>query len=190
MERSAVYRRALAPIMLSVGIIGIIAAGMGIAFNLYADIPFLSLWLGTAFLAIACAFYIARRQAIREKEPFWSPPTRRVAQAVAPAFIAAFLFSLILGAGPLFVFTNVLFYGCALHAAGFFMPRGIKMFAWVIIGLGCTLMIAHLCLVFFGWGTLFATPAAEHVFMGFFFGLLHLAYGAYLYLTEKRKNAA
>jgi hypothetical protein len=26
--------------------------------------------------------------------------------------------------------------------------------------------------------------------MGFFFGVLHLAYGAYLYLTEKRKNAA
>ena len=26
--------------------------------------------------------------------------------------------------------------------------------------------------------------------MGFFFGALHLAYGAYLYLTEKGKNAA
>ena len=26
--------------------------------------------------------------------------------------------------------------------------------------------------------------------MGFFFGVLHLAYGAYLYLTEKGKNAA
>jgi len=29
-----------------------------------------------------------------------------------------------------------------------------------------------------------------HWLMGFFFGFLHLAYGAYLYLTEKRKNAA
>jgi len=26
--------------------------------------------------------------------------------------------------------------------------------------------------------------------MGFFFGILHLTYGAYLYLTEKGKNAA
>jgi hypothetical protein len=26
--------------------------------------------------------------------------------------------------------------------------------------------------------------------MGFYFGVLHLAYGAYLYLTEKRENAA
>jgi hypothetical protein len=24
--------------------------------------------------------------------------------------------------------------------------------------------------------------------MGFFFGLLHLAYGVYLYFTEKRRN--
>jgi hypothetical protein len=29
----------------------------------------------------------------------------------------------------------------------------------------------------------------SHELMGFFFGVLHLAYGAYLYLTERRKNA-
>jgi len=29
-----------------------------------------------------------------------------------------------------------------------------------------------------------------HWLMGFFFGALHLAYGTYLYLTEKGKNAA
>jgi hypothetical protein len=29
-----------------------------------------------------------------------------------------------------------------------------------------------------------------HWLMGFFFGVLHLAYGGYLYLTEKGKNAA
>jgi hypothetical protein len=29
-----------------------------------------------------------------------------------------------------------------------------------------------------------------HLLMGFFFGVLHLAYGAYLYLTERGKNAA
>ena len=31
---------------------------------------------------------------------------------------------------------------------------------------------------------------SAHWLMGFFFGVLHLAYGVYLYLTEKRKNAA
>lgn len=29
-----------------------------------------------------------------------------------------------------------------------------------------------------------------HLFMGFFFGVLHLAYGTYLRLTEKGKNVA
>ena len=31
----------------------------------------------------------------------------------------------------------LLFYGCALHAAGFFMPRGMKWFGWIYIGLAC-----------------------------------------------------
>jgi hypothetical protein len=30
--------------------------------------------------------------------------------------------------------------------------------------------------------------AADHVFMGTLFGLLHLAYGAYLYVTEPGKR--
>jgi hypothetical protein len=31
---------------------------------------------------------------------------------------------------------------------------------------------------------------SAHWMMGFLFGFLHLAYGAYLYLTERGKNAA
>ena len=33
-------------------------------------------------------------------------------------------------------------------------------------------------------------PRLDHALMGFFFGVLHLACGVYLYLTEKRKNVA
>ena len=32
--------------------------------------------------------------------------------------------------------------------------------------------------------------AAGHRIMGVFFGVIHLAYGIYLYFTENRKNAA
>jgi len=32
--------------------------------------------------------------------------------------------------------------------------------------------------------------AYAHGIMGFFFGVLHLAYGVYLYFTEQRKNVA
>ena len=31
---------------------------------------------------------------------------------------------------------------------------------------------------------------SAHWLMGFFFGVLHLAYGAYLYLTEKKNPSA
>lgn len=190
MERSAVYRRALAPIMLFAGAVGVVAAAVGIVLRLESIRAFGGFWLATAMLVVAGAFVIARRQALKDDEPFWSPPTRRVASGLLPPLMAGFLFSgvlLVLDVREmrwLFIFPNVLFYGCALHAAAFFMPRGVKLFAWAVIALGGT--------------TLFILPMVEtdpnpvldHALMGFFFGVLHLAYGAYLYLTEKGKNAA
>jgi len=65
------------------------------------------------------------------------------------------------------------------------MPRGIKLFGWVFILGGCGL---------FALGTpdLPNLPRAlyAHGVMGLFFGALHLAYGTYLFCTEKRKNEA
>ena len=51
-----------------------------------------ALWLGTAAFVVAGAFLIARRQAIKDHEPFWSPPTRRVAQALLPPLLAGMCF--------------------------------------------------------------------------------------------------
>jgi len=79
-------------------------------------------------------------------------------------------------------FIWLLFYGCALHSAGFFMLRGVKLFGWIYIGLACG------SLLFLGIVRTDVELSA-HWLMGFFFGVLHLAYGAYLYLTEKGKNA-
>src|SRR5438132_840899 len=74
------------------------------------------------------------------------------------------------------------FYGCALHAAGFFMPRGIKLFGWTFILGGCGLSALGAPDV--------PRPLYAHGVMGLFFGGLHLAYGIYLFCTEKRKNEA
>ncbi len=75
----------------------------------------------------------------------------------------------------------VVLYGCAFHAAGFFMPRGMKIFGWAFIIGGCGLFAAGVP----GW----ARPLDyAHGIMGFFFGGLHLAYGVYLYFTEQRRN--
>ena len=85
----------------------------------------------------------------------------------------------------------ILFYGCALHAAGFFMPRGIKLFGLLFMASACFLFYAFFSgivyvFVFTSW---ISESIGGHWLMGFFFGVLHLAYGAYLYLTEKGKNA-
>jgi len=190
MERSAIYRRTLAPIMLFVGTTGVLASLGGIVFKVETMRLFCGWWLVTALMAVAGAFLIARRQALKDSEPFWSPPTRRVTQALLPALTAGLLFSIVLmlfNPGQLrwlFIFPNAIFYGCAVHAAGFFMPRGMKVFGWAIIVLaGVTLPVIPM----------FETdpnPRLDHALMGFFFGILHLAYGGYLYLTEKRKTAA
>jgi hypothetical protein len=191
MERSALYRRTLAPIMLYVGSVGTLAGAGGLALGLESLLAFGAWWLAAAVLALAGAFVIARRQALRDGEPFWSPPTLRVTQAMVPPLAAGFILSLVtvLATAPgewrwLFVIPNALFYGCAVHAAGFFMPRGMKLFGWLIIGItGFTLLVQ---------ASVTPTPGArfDHAFMGALFGLLHLAYGIYLYVTEPGERAA
>jgi hypothetical protein len=76
----------------------------------------------------------------------------------------------------------IILYGCALHAAGFFMRRGIKLFGWLFIAGGCGLFALGIPDV--------PRPLYAHGVMGFFFGALHLAYGTYLCFTEKAKNEA
>jgi hypothetical protein len=188
MERSAVYRRALAPIMLFAGTVGVAAAAAGLWFHFDSLRAFGALWLGTAIIVVAGAFVIARRQALKDHELFWSPPTRRVAQALLPPLLAGMCLGLVfvltgLATPVILTFIWLLFYGCALHSAGFFMPRGMKWFGWIYVGLACGIL-CFLAIV---------QPKVEfraHWMMGFFFGVLHLAYGAYLYLTENGKNAA
>ena len=188
MERSAVYRRALAPIMLFAGMLGTVAAAAGLWFHLESMQAFGGLWLGTAVVAVAGALLIARQQALKDKEAFWSPPTRRVGQAMSPPLFAG----MVLGSAFVFVGNNsiiltfiwLFFYGCALHSAGFFMPHGMKWFGWIFI------LFASLVLLILAMVVPPTTEISAHWLMGFFFGVLHLAYGAYLYLTEKRKNAA
>ena len=190
MERSAIYRRTLRPIMIYVGAVGSGAALGGIALGIEPLRAFCAWWLAAAVIAIAGAFAIARRQALEDGEPFWSPPALRVTQALLPPLSAGLLLSLaLMAAGPghlrwLFVAGNALFYGCAVHAAGFSTPRGLKLFGWLIIVLGGAVLFTRPALA------PDASAAVDHAVMGGFFGAAHLAYGAYLFLTEPRKIPA
>jgi len=191
MERSALYRRALAPIMLLSGVLGLGAAAAGLCFHLEASRPFAGLWIGTACVVVTAAFVLARRQALKDSEPFWSPPTYRVAQALLPPLLSGLALGVLLAlltddwtADFGMVIVWLLFYGCALHAAGFFMERGIKWFGWGFIVAALILMA---CIHVAGYA---GSPAAANWLMGFFFGALHLAYGIYLSFTEQKNPAA
>ena len=190
MERSALYRRALAPIMLFAGTLGIVAAAIGLLFHFDEMHSFGPLWLGTAALVLVGSFFITRQQAIRADEKFWSSPTRRVAQALFPPLFSGMFIGIVYiftGAAPSMIAAFWLFfYGCALHSAGFFMPRGIRYFGWVFIGFACVVLCV-LCVLIFYFSD---ADINGNWLMGFFFGVLHLAYGAYLYLTEKKNPTA
>ncbi|HEX4119205.1 MAG TPA: hypothetical protein VH619_01155 [Verrucomicrobiae bacterium] len=190
MERGAVYRRALAPLMGGVGTTGIAAAVAGGMFKAGTPRAFAGFWMCVAVICLAEAFLLIRLQALKEAEVFWSPPTRRVAQALSPAFFAGMMAGLIFlwlePGGALAVWLLVpgwmALYGCALHAAGFFMPRGFKLFGSAFIVGGCVLA-GGLCL----WGP--PPIVMANWAMGILFGGAHLAYGIYLYFTEQHGNA-
>ncbi len=190
MERSALYRRALAPIMIVTGCIGMAAAVVPCFVKIESNRTFSLFWLGISLIAIAGSFILVRRQALKDAEPFWSLPTRRVTQALLPAFLVGFaagLYSLLREQPSLpwlLTLAWIIIYGCALHAAGFFMQNRMKLFGWIFIIGGCAVLFAST-----SWPAL-RTPEAAHYLMGSFFGVLHLGCGIYLYFTEKQRTAS
>lgn len=192
MERSAIYRRALAPLTVAIGVTGIVAAIVGHFINLDTPREFVGFWLAVSVVCLIEGFVLVRRQAMKDSEPLWSSPTRRVAQALAPPLFAG----LVAGLPFLIWYTDnqlavwllvpawMVLYGCALHSAGFFMPRGIKLFGWIfIISAFALAMIAI---------SNSQRPMIETAnwAMGVCFGGGHLVYGIYLYFTEKCRNSA
>ena len=191
MERSALYRRALAPVTMLTGVVGLAAGGVGWLTQCDSPRRFIIFWFAVACAALAGAFVIVRRQALREEESFWSPPTRRVAQAMLPCLYLGLIAGIMvwLFGRNLWDFVWVLIpiwmalYGAALHAAGFFMPRGIKMLGWVFMLVGTLLFLGGLLAVHHDFRFAFRFA---HTVMGVAFGGLHLAYGIYLHFTEKK----
>lgn len=206
MERSALYRRALAPIMVFAGATGIAAAAAGILLSVQSQRAFIGYWVSVALLGVVGAFLLVRRQALKSAEPFWSPPTRRVAQALCPALSVGLMLAV-----WVFVFCSksadgtmtteseddagqlcwmpalwAVFYGCALHAAGFFTSRGLRLFGWLFIAAGNGVL---LWLVLLSAGEFADFPwQRSHWLMGILFGLFQLAYGTYLFVTGEERN--
>ncbi len=190
MERSAIYRRALAPVMLGAGVVGLTAAVVPCFTSIRSNRAFALFWMCVGVAAAVMTFVLVRRQALREQEPLWSLPMRRVTEAMMPPFVAGFAVAALLLVfdhllGPAAWFTAaawVVLYGCALNAAGFFAPRGIRLFGRLFVFAGSGLILVSPVVP----GD--ATTGAHYV-MGIFFGVLHVAYGIYLYFTERQRRA-
>jgi hypothetical protein len=206
MERAALYRRALAPIMTFAGLVGMVATATGLFFRIETQTGFIAYWMGIAVAGVVGAFLLVRRQALKSAEPFWSPPTRRVAQALLPALTAGLLLGLFTyvvfaqtpvadpptgthdDAGDLFWLAAVwaVLYGCALHAAGFFTSRGLRLLGWLFIAAGFAVLFLPLIRNPKEFPDLLWT--SSHWLMGCLFGLLQLAYGIYLFVTGEEQN--
>jgi hypothetical protein len=168
---------------------------MGWLLGLDTVTGFVGFWLATAVVASGMSLGIVRRQALGDREVFWSPPTRRVAEALLPPLMVGLGTGLavLLGGGAFqglawwLPAIWMVLYGCAIHAAGFFVPRGMKRLGWIFIGTGCGLPLL------IGVGPVVGKIpplSVAHLIMAATFGGFHLAYGIYLSLTEKRKSAA
>ena len=147
-------------------------------------------WMSVGVLATLASLLLVRRQALKEAEEFWSLPTRRVIRAVLPAFLGGLLAGILYAIAPkslpdspwVLAIVWLVLYGCGMHAAGFFMKRSIKLFGWIFIIGGAVLAYATQLRP-----QLQASETA-HYAMGVFFGVLHLACGIYLYVSEKKKG--
>ena len=187
MEHAALYRRALAPVAITVGVLGLAAAAFAQAVGWTEPNRFAAYWMGVAGVSMLSALLLIRRQALKGGEEFWSPPTRRVAQAMAPMLavglglgVLELLRAPMEGDGIRLAAIWMILYGGALHSAGFFMQRGLRLLGWffVIIGIIC-LGISEF------WETSWLVDSQAHWVMGWAFGVNNLVYGLYLKLTTE-----
>jgi hypothetical protein len=189
MERSALYRRALAPIMTFAGAIGTIAAGIGWLLEIESERGFGGYWFAVGAVGLTGSLLLVRRQALKASEQFWSPPTLRVAVAALPAGVAGVLMGVmnaVYGLPSLsLAFLLAVFYGLALHSAGFFTLRGLRLLGWLFLGVSLPLLVVSPAII--GAMPAVKNPGSQwaHLSMGAMFGLLQLAYGIYLYFTER-----
>lgn len=193
MERSSLYRRALAPTTTLTGLIGMVAGIVGWTLPIETGKGFCIFWMLTGGISLLVSLLMIRRQAWKDKEHFWSRPTRRFIQALCPALFAGTCLGVIGMVHPQISKAYLwnlpalwmMFYGCALFSAGFFMPRGIRLFGSIYVLCGAISMF-H-----------FTTEALHqtlprivhaHIVMGSSFGILHFFYGIYLFLTEHNQT--
>src|SRR5208282_458048 len=100
-----------------------------------------------------------------------------IAQAVFPSLFVGLVFALVivanysnsfdLPASVYFVPGWALLYGFALHSAGFFMPRGVRLFGWFFVASGLAMILGMSQMKY----------VSGNLAMGVIFGGFHLGHG-------------
>lgn len=130
--------------------------------------------IGILILALASAIFDSKRKARKRDENVWNATSRRLLASMAvPLFSGGILIAILLSKGlvGLIAPLTLLFYGLALYNAGNFTINEVRIMGIVqmILGLINTWFIEY--------GLLFWTIG---------FGVVHIAYGGYMYFRYER----
>jgi hypothetical protein len=190
MERATIYRAISAPTALAGGLSALALCGL-----LWQAEPgtrpspesFVGLWVGALILVSGFNVWLLYRSARQRGDAFASSGMRMALRSVAPPLAAGFVLSTLAavtrsnGYADIAAFW-ILFYGLALLAMGSFAPRSLLM-----LGTG-----------FFAMGLLAFLPEvralegrsyqASLLYMALSFGILHLLYAGYVFVSQKNRK--
>lgn len=125
-------------------------------------------------LSIGTAIFLSYKRAAKRGELLWNATSRRLLVNMALPLVTGGLLILVLlskGLAGLLAPLTLVFYGLALYSAGNFTYREVRIFGIIQIGLGL------ISAIIIGYGLLFWAAG---------FGLMHIAYGLYIYLKYER----
>jgi hypothetical protein len=193
MERATIYRAISAPTALAGGLL---ALGLAVAIY-YADSSsravyassrkFALLWLALLALVLAINAFFLRREASRERRPFFSSGMKLTIRAVVPCLVVPamvtvwFLRQGFLGNNELLLVTTwIVFYGLALLSTAFFAPQSLVILGWAFLLTGLFAPIIQIN------SDDLPSQFMPAFFMGLTFGFYHLVYAICTWFSAQR----
>jgi hypothetical protein len=195
MERAQTYRAISAPAALFGGVLGTVAAVLGILADSGPDAwsPTKLLWVWLALLVASSALnlHLLARGAAQRQQPLFSEGMVTAMRAIMPPMLAGGVlgFCFIIYRGDA-VFAALLWINCyalGLLASGGFAPRSIRR-------LGRAFLLAGLVLSLLWFARPHLVPlqgdvARASLFLGLTFGLLHIAYALAVFSRPQKPSA-
>ena len=192
MERAQTYRAISAPAALFGGVLGSVAAGLGIladsGVDAWSPTKLLCVWLVLLVASSVLNLLLLARGAARRQQRLLSEGMVTAMRAIAPPMLVGgvlgFCFIVYRGDAVFAALIWICSYALGLLATGTFSPRSIRRLgrAFLLAGLGLSLLWfsrPHLV-------PLQGDVARASLFLGCTFGLLHIAYAVAVFLRPNK----